>query len=86
MIDILTVGISFLLAMAILSSYRLFVGPTHQDRLIAINMVSLLVVLSLVLYSIQSGVETLVDIAIAFFLLDFVGTIAYTKFLGGERA
>lgn len=72
-----------LVFIALLTSYRLFVGPTVYDRLISLNMVGVIVTVILILISINSGMGLYIDIAISFIMLDFVGTIAFAKYLGG---
>ncbi len=74
-----------LLITAILSSYRLFVGPTIQDRLVSLSCVSIIFIIILVILSIHYNQIFYLDIAIAFLLLDFVGMIAFTKYLGREE-
>ncbi|MGF3585423.1 MAG: monovalent cation/H+ antiporter complex subunit F [Thermoplasmatota archaeon] len=74
-----------LLITAILSSYRLFVGPTIQDRLVSLSCVSVILIIILVILSIHYNQTFYLDIAIAFLLLDFVGVIAFVKYLGREE-
>jgi len=74
-----------LLFIAILSSYRLFVGPTIQDRLVSLSCISVIFIIILVILSVNYNQIFFLDIAIAFLLLDFVGVIAYTKYLGQEE-
>jgi multicomponent Na+:H+ antiporter subunit F len=81
----LIILIYLLFIAAILSSYRLIKGPTVQDRLISINCVSIIFIILLVILSVEFNQSYYLDIAIAFLLLDFVGMIAFTKYLGGEK-
>ena len=74
-----------LVVAAILSSYRLFVGPTIQDRPISLSCVSVIFIVILVILSFYYNNTLYLDIAIAFLLLDFVGVIAFTKYLGREE-
>ncbi|KYK23351.1 hypothetical protein AYK24_01015 [Thermoplasmatales archaeon SG8-52-4] len=76
--------IYILIGIAIFSSYRLLVGPTIQNRLVALSSVSVIFIVILAIYSIQNNNMFFLDLSIAFLLLDFVGTIAFTKFLGRE--
>jgi len=76
--------IYILLITAILSSYRLFVGPTIQDRLVSLSCVSVILLIILVILSFHYNQMFYLDIAIAFLLLDFIGVIAFTKYLGRE--
>lgn len=79
------VYISILLAIAIVVSYRLFIGPTIQDRLVSLSTVSVILVVILAMLSVRLDRIFYIDVAIAFILLDFVGTIAFTKYLGAEE-
>ena len=76
--------IYFLIGVSIVTLYRLILGPTIQDALVALNSISIIFIAILVLYSINTGNHFFLDIAISFLLLDFVGMIAFTKYLGGE--
>ncbi len=78
------VYIYFLIGVAVFSLYRLIAGPLIQDRLLALNSVSIIFIVILALYSIDTGNEFFLDIAISFLFLDFVGMIAFTKYLGRE--
>ncbi|MDG6229569.1 MAG: monovalent cation/H+ antiporter complex subunit F [Candidatus Thermoplasmatota archaeon] len=77
--------IVFLIGVAFCSSYRLIVGPSIQDRLVAVNSISIIFVIILALYSFDTGNMFFLDVAISYLLLDFVGMIAFTKYLGGEE-
>lgn len=77
--------IYFLIGVSIFSAYRLLVGPTIQDRLVSLNSISIIFIIILALYSLDSENIFFLDIAISFLLLDFVGMIAYTKYLGHEE-
>ncbi len=77
--------IYFLIGVSIFSAYRLIIGPTIQDRLVSLNSISIIFIIILALYSLDSENIFFLDIAISFLLLDFVGMIAYTKYLGHEE-
>lgn len=79
------VFIVFLIGVAFCSSYRLIRGPTVQDRLVALNSISIIFIIILAIYSFETGNMFFLDVAISFLLLDFVGVIAFTKYLGGEE-
>lgn len=72
-----------LIFIALLSSYRLFMGPTVYDRIISLNVVGVIITIVLIFTSIETGLGLYLDIALSFVLLDFVGTIAFTKYLSG---
>lgn len=74
---------TILIFMALLSSYRLFVGPTVYDRIISLNVVGVIITMILTIMSIETGTGLYLDIAISFVMLDFVGTMAFVKYLEG---
>lgn len=83
--NLLTIISFILIFIGLLSSYRLFIGPTIYDRLISLNVVGVIVTVILVIMSINSSLGLYLDVAISFIMLQFVGTIAFAKYLeGGE--
>lgn len=60
---------------------RLAVGPTAADRVIAMDLLSLLVVAFLVTLSIHTGEISYLDVAIAYACIAFLGTIALARFI-----
>ncbi len=67
----------------LLSSYRVFMGPTIYDRLLALNLVVVVVSVIFILVSVDTGMGHYMDIAVSFIILDFVGTIAFARYLEG---
>ena len=76
--------IYILVGIAIFSLFRLIVGPTIQNRLVALSSISMIFIVILAIYSIQYKNIFFLDVSIAFLLLDFIGTLAFTKYLGRE--
>jgi len=74
-----------LLFVALFSSYRLVVGPTIQNRLVALSSITVIIMVILALYSIHYNNPFFLDVSIVFLLLDFIGMIAFTKYLGREE-
>ena len=68
--------ISIFLALA-----RLIRGPDAADRIVALDLVSVLIVAFLVAYSIFSGETSFLDVAIGYALIAFLGTVALARFL-----
>ncbi len=81
--NLLTMISFILIFIGLLSSYRLFVGPSIYDRLISLNVVGVIVTIILVIMSIESSLGLYLDVAISFVMLQFVGTIAFAKYLEG---
>lgn len=71
---LLLIGMSFTL-------WRLAAGPTAADRVIALDLLSLLVVAFLVALSIHTGETSYLDVAIAYACIAFLGTIALARFI-----
>jgi len=64
--------------------YRIMVGPTPPDRMVAIDILGILVVGICALFAIQTGKDFYLYIAIAWAILSFIGTLALAKFLEGR--
>lgn len=63
--------------------YRIAVGPTAFDRLLAFNGVNTQAILLLLFIGTQSGrLELFLDIALGYAILSLVGSIAAVKYLG----
>ncbi len=77
-------AMAILLAGMVLVLWRLVKGPTAADRVIAMDLMSVLVVAFLVALSIHTGQASYLDVAIAFACIAFLGTIALARFI--ERA
>ena len=69
---------------ALLCLYRVGRGPTPPDRTVAIDILGTLVVGFACLYALLTGQDFYMNIAIAWALISFVGTIALAKYLEGR--
>lgn len=69
-----------LIAMALVL-WRLAKGPTTADRVIALDLLSVLVVAFLVAVSILARETSYLDVAIAYTCIAFLGTIALARFI-----
>ena len=69
-----------LVAMAIVL-VRAFVGPTVYDRILVVNAFGTLSVMLIALYGFLSGRPDFLDIAIVYALINFITTIAVTKYI-----
>ena len=63
-----------------ISLYRALIGPTLFDRLLAANIIGTTTVLFLVMYGYLTGRADFLDIAIAYILLNLIGTFAVLKY------
>ncbi|WP_128477780.1 cation:proton antiporter [Halorussus pelagicus] len=60
--------------------YRLVRGPTMQDRVIAVNVIGSNIVITIALVAAATGEKSALDIAIVYALLNFLMSIAISKF------
>jgi multicomponent Na+:H+ antiporter subunit F len=75
----------FLIALVILCLYRVIKGPTIADRVVAIEIMGIIVVGLCVILSISTGKAFLIDIGIAWIILSFIGTLTMAKYLERRR-
>ncbi len=64
--------------------YRIGRGPTAPDRTVAIDILGTLVVGFCCVMALWTGLEYYMNIAIAWALISFVGTLALAKYLEGR--
>ncbi len=70
-----------LLTLAILIAFvRLFIGPDQADRIVALDLISVLIVAYLAVLSIYTQQKSFLDVAIAYALIAFLGTVALARF------
>jgi len=76
-----TEAVLILLTLAILFAFiRLVIGPDPADRIVALDLISVLIVAYLGAVSIYTGEKTFLDVAIAYALIAFLGTVALARF------
>lgn len=71
--------LAILVAMA-LALGRALLGPTVYDRVLAINAFGTKTVLLIPIYGFLTGRPEFADIALAYALINFIGTVAVLKF------
>ena len=74
-------GLTILFLSMALALYRIVKGPRHADRIIALDLLSILVVAFAALYSVYSGQKAFLDVAIAYALVAFLGTVALARYI-----
>ncbi len=60
---------------------RLLRGPTLPDRIVAMDLIGVLVVGLIVVLAGSSGVRAMLDAAIVIALIGFLGTVAYATYV-----
>jgi multicomponent Na+:H+ antiporter subunit F len=80
----------FLLALTLLALaagltfIRLAKGPTLPDRVIAIDLIGVLMVCLLVVMAGVTAQQAFLDVAMVVALISFVGTVAYARYIERE--
>ena len=68
-------------AALLLTSWRLLIGPTLPDRIMALDKLYVNAVALLVLLGIQLGSTAFFEAAVLIALLGFIGTVAVCKYI-----
>lgn len=77
-------AIAVLVAMG-LALARAFTGPTVFDRILAVNTTGTLTVVLIAVYGFLDGRPEFLDIALLYALINFIGTVAVTKYVKFSR-
>jgi len=83
-VPFLMIALAALLVASFLCLYRIGRGPTAPDRTVAIDILGTLVVGFCCVMALWTGQDFYMNIAIAWALLSFIGTIALAKYLEGR--
>ncbi len=76
---ILSVAALAILVTISLALARAFMGPTVYDRILAINMVGTKTVLLIAVFAVLSERTDMIDIALTYALINFIGVVAVLK-------
>lgn len=63
---------------------RMILGPTNADRMLALDVINILVVIAMILLSVGFRQVIILDVAIVYALLSFVGTLYVAKLIRGD--
>ena len=86
MLDItVTVAFFMLTVAALLALVRVVRGPTLPDRVVAIDLIGVLIVGVIVVAAAATGEQAFLDVAIVIALISFVGTVAYARYVEREE-
>ena len=77
-------GAALLMALLVVATVgRLFLGPTTPDRLVALDVINTLVSAIMLLLGAVYDSVVMVDVAIVYMALSFVGTLYFARHLEG---
>ncbi|PAJ73042.1 pH regulation protein F [Pseudoalteromonas sp. NBT06-2] len=76
----LLVSIIAILMVMLLALLRAFIGPTHYDRILAVNIFGTKTILFIAVLGFLSGRPEFLDIALVYALLNFISIIGVLRF------
>ncbi|HEX17024.1 MAG: cation:proton antiporter [Thermoplasmata archaeon] len=74
-----------LLICILLAALRVILGPTVPDRVVGLDTINTLVIVSMILFGSAYRESIYIDTAIVYALLSFVTTIIIAKYLEGGK-
>ena len=78
---ILTLFELILFASMTLCFWRLVIGPTAADRMVAIDLLGLLMAVLIISHALRTRDESMLDIVLVFGVVAFLGTVALARHL-----
>ena len=78
MFSVATIAVLVTMALVIV---RALLGPTVYDRILSVNAFGTLTMLLIALYGFLTGRPEFLDIALVYALMNFIGTIAVSKYV-----
>jgi len=77
-------AVTILVISSFLCLYRIGRGPTPPDRIVAIDILGTLIVGFCAVLALRTDQDFYMNVAIAWALLSFIGTLALAKYLEGR--
>jgi multicomponent Na+:H+ antiporter subunit F len=75
----------FLIIAIIMAVLRIIKGPTSPDRIVGLDTLNTIVIVSMIIYGLVADSIIYIDVAIVYALLSFISTLFIAKYLeGGE--
>ena len=65
----------------LLAAVRLIRGPSLPDRVVALDLISILVAGTIAIYAIASSQAVFLDVATILALIGFLGTVAFARYI-----
>ena len=65
----------------VLAFGRMVLGPSSADRVVALDLISVLIVAFLAVFSVHEVNTSFLDVAIAYALVAYLGTVALARYL-----
>jgi multicomponent Na+:H+ antiporter subunit F len=74
-------GFVMVMVSVALGFFRLIKGPSLADRVVALDLMTVLIVAFCGLYALRSGERAFLDVAIVLALIGFLATVAFARFI-----
>ncbi len=84
MIDIFMIAAIIFVILIFACGIRMVLGPTNADRMLALDVINILVVITMIILSLWFEQPVFIDVAIVYALLSFVGTLYVAKLITGN--
>jgi multicomponent Na+:H+ antiporter subunit F len=85
MTSLIDIYLYILIGLGFLCLYRIIRGPSIADRMVGIDIFGILVVGICALLVIKTGRDFIIDIAITWAILSFIGTLTLAKYLSRKK-
>lgn len=82
--DIFMIAAIIFVLLIFITGVRMWLGPTNADRMLALDVINILVVIIMIILSIRFDQPGFIDVAIVYALLSFVGTLYVAKLIRGD--
>lgn len=80
-IVVMIITFSFLLAALVLAFIRLLKGPSINDRIAAMDVIAIIVMAFILVYSVLINNAIYLDLPVIISLISFIGTVAVSTYL-----
>ncbi|WP_010648570.1 Na(+)/H(+) antiporter subunit F1 [Oceanobacillus massiliensis] len=82
MIEVMLLTALALYGVAIaISAYRIMIGPSLPDRVVAIDMIGVMLVSSIAIISVLQGTKAYLEVILILAILAFISTVAFSKYI-----
>jgi len=75
------ISLSMMAVAIMLAAFRLIRGPSLPDRVVALDLISILAAGVTAIYAIASGQAVFLDVATIIALVSFLGTVAFARYV-----
>ena len=75
------ISLSMMGVAILLAAVRLIRGPSLPDRVVALDLISILAAGTTAIYAIASGQAVFLDVATILALISFLGTVAFARYI-----